>query len=294
MFTPRVQNHTLAIALMIAASALLAGTTLLAKLLGGGHLGPALHPLQISHGRFLFAFLVIAATAAALRPQLTAVHWRLHLGRTALGWSGVTLMFGAVAFIPLGDATAISFLNPVFAMILSIPFLGERVGPVRWGAALIALTGAAILLRPGAGSIQPAALLALGAAVLLGMELIFMKKLSGREAPLQILLVNNGIGLAIASAAVLAVWAPPTAAQWAALAALGLTMATAQACFINAMARADASFVTPFSYTTLVFATGVDAWIFGTVPDATSLLGAFVILAGAGLLAWRQGRLARA
>lgn len=293
MFTPRAQNPAAAVLFMLAASALMAGTTLLAKAIGAGHLGPPLHPLQVSHGRFLFAFAAIALVFAVQRPQLSGVHWRLHAGRTALGWGGVTLMFAAVAHVPLGDATAISFLNPVFALLLSIPLLGEKVGRIRWAAALIALAGAMILLRPGAGSFQPVALLALGAAILLGVELIAIKKLSGREAPLQILVVNNGIGLCIASVAVLAVWAPPTGTQWAALVAIGLMMALAQACFVNAMARADASYVAPFSYTTLVFAAGYDALVFGVRPDAVSWLGAGVILAGAGLLAWRQGRLAR-
>ena len=135
---------------------------------------------------------------------------------------------------------------------------------------------------------------ALGAAMVLGMELILIKKLSGREAPLQILLVNNAMGVCIASLAVLPVWVPPTPAQWAALAGIGLMMASAQACFVNAMARADASFVTPFSYLTLVFAALYDALVFDVLPDAVSVLGAGVILAGAGLLAWRERRRAAA
>ena len=291
MFVPVAPHHSRAILLMVLASAFIAGTTLLAKLLGAAALGPALHPLQISHGRFLFAALAVAAVVGVVRPKLARPHWRLHAGRTALGWGGVTLMFASVAHIPLGDATAISFLNPVFAMILSVPLLSERVGPVRWLAACVALLGALILLRPGFGSFRPEALLALAAALIFGVELILIKKLSGREAPLQILLVNNFLGLCISSVAVAPVWAMPSPAQWAALAGIGVLMAAAQACFVNAMARADASFVTPFSYLTLVFATLYDGALLGHWPDWVSALGAGVILAGAGLLAWRQGRL---
>jgi len=105
------------------------------------------------------------------------------------------------------------------------------------------------------------------------------------------LLINNAIGLAIASAAAAFVWKAPTGAQWAALAALGLLMLGAQACFVNAMARADASFVAPFFYATLVFAALYDRVVFGVVPDAVSAGGAGVVLCGAGLLAWREARL---
>jgi drug/metabolite transporter (DMT)-like permease len=294
MFVARPLNPPLAIALMLSATAFIAGTTLLAKAIGAGHLGPPLHPLQISHGRFVFAFALFATVAAVLRPRILRPDLPLHLGRTFCGWSGVTLMFAAVAFIPMGDATAISFLNPVFAMLLAIPLLGERVGRIRWSAACIALIGALILLRPTPASFQPAALLALGAALVMGLEVIFIKKLAGREAPFQILLVNNTIGVGIASLAVIPVWVPPSPAQWAALVAIGALMATAQVFFINAMARADASFIAPFSYATLIFAAFYDAIVFGTRPDSVSWLGALVILSGAGLLAWREARLGKA
>lgn len=281
-------NPPLAVLLMLTATAFIAGTMMMAKLLGSDLLGPALHPLQISHGRFIFAFMAIAAAAAVLRPKFSAPNMPIHLGRSVFGWAGVTCMFAAVSFIPLSDATAISFLNPVFGMLLAIPLLGERVGKWRWLAAAMALLGAMILLRPGPGSFQAPALLALAAAALLGMELIFIKKLADREPPLQILLINNAIGCVISSLAVIAVFASPTAAQWAALVALGVLMAGAQTCFVNAVARAEASFVTPFSYVTLIFAALYDMALFQVVPDAVSWIGAGIILAGAALLAARE------
>ncbi|OIQ25823.1 MAG: hypothetical protein BM562_16925 [Alphaproteobacteria bacterium MedPE-SWcel] len=282
------QNPPLAAALILLATVFIAATTLLAKSLGTDALGPPLPALQISQGRFVFAFIGISMAVLVRRQRIRAPNLPLHIGRSTFGWGGVTLMFASVAFIPLADATAISFLNPVIGMMLAIPLLGEKVGPWRWLAAAIALGGAMVLLRPTPDSFQPAALLALGAALAMGAELIFIKKLAGREPPLQVLWVNNLIGMIIASLAAIAVWQMPTPAQWGALAALGGLMACAQACFINGMARADASYVAPFSYATLVFAALYDAAIFAVIPDAISLLGAGIILSGAGLLAWRE------
>ena len=289
--TIQAPNQTLAVALMLTATAFIAGTMILAKALGTDTLGPPLHPLQISHGRFLFAFLALVMVAAVMRPRIRNPHWGLHIGRTLFGWGGVTLMFAAVAFIPLSDATAISFLNPVFGMLLAIPLLGERVGRWRWLAAFMALIGALILLRPGPDTFQVAGLLALGAAIVMGMELIFIKKLANREPAFQILLVNNTIGLCIATLAVLPVWTLPTPEQWMALAGLGVLMASAQTCFVNAVGRADASFITPFSYVTLIFATLYDLLIFDVWPDWISVAGAIIILSGATLLAWRERRI---
>jgi len=214
----------------------------------------------------------------------------LHLARTLSGWMGITLIFASVAYIPLADATAISFLNPVFGMILAIPLLGERVGKWRWLAAAIAFTGAMILLRPTPASFQPAALLALGAAMILGLELNVIKKLTAREGPFSILVVNNALGICVSGLAVLWVWQSPTPSQWALLAGIGGAMAVAQTCFVNAMARADASFVAPFSYGTLIFAAVYDILFYDVVPDVISILGAAIIIMGALLLAWREGR----
>lgn len=290
MYQPKTPNNALAALLICASTAFIAATTLMAKALGGDDFGSGLHPVQISHGRFLFAFIGIGTAALVLRPRLRRLHLPLHLARTSFGWMGVTLMFASVAYIPLADATAISFLNPVFAMILAIPLLGERVGPIRWLAAGMAFAGALILLRPTPDSFQPAALLALAAALVMGLELIFIKKLAGRESPFQILIFNNAIGLVIASLAVIAFWQPPTPAQWGLLAALGLCMAAAQSFFVNGMARADASFVAPFAYGTLIFAALYDALFYQVIPDSVTFAGASIIIAGAALLAMREAR----
>jgi len=285
------QNHMAAIAYILTASAIFAAISLLAKMLGQDTLGPALHPMQISHGRFLFAFLALIMAATYLRPQFKNIHYKLHIGRSFCGWAGATLLFAAVAFIPLTDATAISFLNPVFAMMLAIPLLGERVGRVRWSAAVLALIGALVLLRPTPDSFQPAAMLALFAAIMMGVEANLIKMLTRRENPLQILLVNNAIGLVIASVPLFFIWQTPTATQWAALATLGAIMAVGQAFFIQALRRADASFVVPFAYSTLIFATFYDYIVFSAIPDTTSIIGGTIIIIGAVTLAWRETRL---
>ncbi len=286
-------NPRLAMLLMILATSFIAATTLLAKALGTDALGAPLSPLQITHARFLFAALSLGSAALVLRPRFGKVNLKLHIIRTTCGAVGVTLMFASVAFIPLSDATAISFLNPVFAMAFAVFLLGEKIGPIRWSAAGIALIGAFILLRPGSGAIAAGALLALGAALILGLEVIFIKRLSRLERPFQILLVNNAIGLCIASLAVIAVWEMPTPAQWGALAGVGILMALAQTCFLNSVARADASFVVPFSYGTLLFAALYDALVFNVIPDGISFLGAGIIIAGAAMLAWREARIAK-
>jgi drug/metabolite transporter (DMT)-like permease len=283
-----ISQNTKAALLIILASAFVAGTMLLAKTLGQDNIGNALHPMQISAGRFTFAWLTLLIFFTIRRPSFTKPNLKLHISRSLLGWSGVTLMFASAAIIPLSDATAISFLNPVFAMFLAIPFLGERVGKYRWLAAALALLGALILLRPGASSFQPAGLLALCAAALLGAELIFIKLITRNEAPFQILFINNTIGLCIALTAASFVWIAPNSTQWFALCGIGVLMVIAQVCYVTALKLADASYIAPFAYTTLVFAAFYDFTIFYQIPDQFSIIGASLILIGAFILAWRE------
>lgn len=276
--------------LIVLASAFIAGTMVLAKTLGQDKLGAGLHPMQISAGRFTFAWLALLIFMAIQKPTFTKPNLKLHISRSVLGWAGVTLMFASASLIPLSDATAISFLNPVFAMFLAIPFLGERVGKYRWLAAILALLGAITLLRPGSGTFQPAGLVALAAAAFLGAELIFMKLIARKEAPFQILFINNSIGLSIALVAVSFVWMNPNAQQWMALVAIGLLMVCAQTCYVSALRIADASYIAPFGYMSLVFAAIYDFTIFYQIPDKFSIIGAVLILIGAFILAWREGR----
>jgi drug/metabolite transporter (DMT)-like permease len=280
--------------MMVAASAIIAVTSLLAKALGRGVQGTALHPLQVTAGRFGFALAVLLAASVWLRPRLAGAAWPVHLGRSLCGFAGVTCLFAAAAAMPLAEATAISFLSPLATMVLAIPLLGERVGRVRWSAAAVAMLGALVLIRPGTDAYQPAALIALAAAAFIGMEAILVKRLANREPPLRILLINNAMGALIAAAAAAFVWTLPSPAQWAMLAALGISMLAAQVLFIQAMRVADASYVVPFFYITLVFAALYDMALFGDWPNLWSQLGIAIILAGAMLLAWRERRLREA
>ncbi|MBB5516842.1 drug/metabolite transporter (DMT)-like permease [Rubricella aquisinus] len=281
-----IENKPLAALFMLTAAAFVAGSTLFAKALGVA----GMHPFQVSSGRFIFALLGLAVASLILRPRIIRPNLPLHTLRVVLGWLGVTCMFAAVAVMPVGEATAISFLNPIIAMILAIPLLGERVGPWRWAAAVIAFAGALILIQPGADAFQPAALIALLGAVFMGAEVITIKRLTRAEKPLQILIVNNVIGVVIACSVASFVWVWPTPLLWGLMAGTGLLMVCAQACFLNAMGRADASFVGPVFYATLVFAALYDFVIYGVVPVPTAIAGALLILAGAALMVWRESR----
>ncbi len=282
-----------AVIFMLIACLFMASTTLIAKTLGNsGVLGPdatKLSPFMVTAARFFFAAGVWIIVWKISGRRLQSPDYSLHLKRTVLGWATVTLIFAASAKMILADATAISFLNPLVAMVLAVFMLGEKVGPVRWFAAAVMILGAVILIQPGSDAFQLAALLALGAAFTGGVEVIYIKQLTNREPLLQVLLVNNLMGLCLALIPLWFIWSWPTQAQWLLLVMVGLCMATAQLFFISAIKGAEASFVTPFMYSTLLFAALLDFMVFGALPTSIGLLGALIVVSGAILLAWREG-----
>ncbi len=280
---------------MIAASVFIALSAFLAKGAAGRFpsAGEAIHPLQITAARFVVAWLVWLIFISVRRVRFQPVHWPLHIVRTAFGWLTVTCLFWASSLMALADATAISFLTPVVTLVLAVVVLKERVGPVRWSAVAIMLLGALVLLRPGTSAFQPAALIALVAAFTSAFEAMFIKRLTAREPLVQILFINNSIGVVIAVAAAAFVWVWPVGTQWFVLIGVGLSMATAQVFFITSMRDGDASFVIPFMYSTLIFAGVIDYLVFADRPDATGAAGACIIVLGGVFLALREGAINR-
>lgn len=274
---------------IVVASFFIAFTTVMAKGLGGRfEAEQAVHPLQVSFGRFFFAALVWSSLWFATRQRFDPVHWNLHAGRVIFGYATSLGIFWASSLMVLADATAISFLSPAVTLVLAMLFLGERVRWVRWSAVAIMILGSLILLRPGTSAFQPAALIALAAALVGGGEAIFIKLLTRKERLIQILFLNNLIGLVLATALASLVWVWPDPVQWVQLAAVGFGMAVAQVCFTWGMSRADASVVMPFIYSSLLFATVMDFWLFGDLPDFWAAVGAATIVIGGVFLALRE------
>ena len=286
---PDMLRHPILLA--ITASLFFAGSTFLSKLLGTGVFGDALHPLQVTHSRFAFGLVAALVLVLANRRRIVRPHYRLHVLRSALGWLGVGILFTGVVYIPASDAVALTFLNPIFAMIFAVLILRERVGRHRWAAALGAFIGGILLIRPEAAGLNLIALMCLGGAAIIGFEIIIIKMLASREDVFQILLVNNAIAAILASLPLFFVFDMPSATQWVGLAAVGVVMVTGQMLFLFAMRTSNASLIAPFIYATLIFVMLFDFAVLRVVPDVISLTGACIIITCGSYIAWREYRM---
>ena len=246
-------------------------------------------PAQVIWARFLFSFL---AVTLFFRLWTGRLPWRSRApGLQALRsliLLGCSLLFAtALSRIPLADATAVGFASPLLTIALAALVLKERVGPRRWLGVAIGFAGVLVALRPPflTGFVPDwGYLLPLGTAFGFAWYQILTRRLAALDDA-RVTIFHTGLaGSLVASLLMPAVFVPPTAAQWALLAAIGAVGAIGHGFLVLAYARAPASLLAPLSYSQLVWATLAGVLVFGERPDGWTLLGALVI-AGGGILA---------
>ena len=276
---------------MLGASFCFACAAILTKSLGTNVFGEGVHPLQIAHARFLFSFILLVSFWYIFKPKVKFSNVKLHLFRSIFGWLGVSILFTSILYIPVSDATALTFLNPIFAMIFAVLIFKEKVGLIRWGAALFSFSGGLLLLRPSLDlSVDPVALLCLFGALIMGLEIICIKILSGKDSVFTILILNNFFAMCIGTLVVPFFFVLPGFLESIVLLTIGIFMLTGQFCFINSLKGAETSFLMPFFYTTLIFVISLDLIIFNSLPDKISYIGAFIIILGSIIVAFREWR----
>lgn len=243
--------------------------------------GPELHPLQVAAARFVFGFLTVSPLLLVQGRAVlkTEIPFR-HLQRVLLGFSGVLLGFWALKTMALADAISIMWSAPLFALVFAAWFLREHVGARRWLAAAIGFAGVIVLMRPGDGALQPAAMLVLAAALVTGAEVATIRVLATRDSAATILLLNNAFGAVIATLLAAPFLVVPSLEQGLALAGVGVVMVSGQAIFLQSLKLAEASQIAPFYYATIVWAALIGVFAFGETLDWGFWLGAGLIAVG--------------
>jgi drug/metabolite transporter (DMT)-like permease len=249
-------------------------------------------------------FLVVWARYAGQMVVVTPFAWRragpgfwrtrrlgLQLLRSAMLLCATFCFFGGLRYLPLAEGSAITFLAPIFVVVLSGPMLGERADRERWIAALTGFAGILILLRPGSSVFHPAALLLLLAALCNALYFLLTRKLVDENVHTTLfysaLVGTLGLTLGLP-------WgggagaASPTATL--AFVALGLFAGVGHWSIIGAFQHAPAALLTPFAYLQIIWATAYGYLLFGQLPDHWSGVGMTIIVASGLLLALRERR----
>ena len=254
------------------------------------YLSSTLPSIEIAWIRFL-VFVLIMVPAMLPGTPLYALRSRrpgLQLMRAMALLASSLLFISGLRFLPIAEASATSFVSPLFVTALSIFLLGENVGLRRWLATAVGLIGVLIILRPGSGAFHPAAFFPIVSAFAWACTLIMTRMMSGRERTVTTMTWSSVAGLCILSALVPLVWVAPSWHDVLFGILIGVASTAGQWIVVLAFRYADASVLAPFSYTQLLWVSMLGFLIFGEVPDVWTVTGAAIIVASGLYTAHRE------
>ncbi|WP_248309786.1 DMT family transporter [Bosea sp. Tri-44] len=281
---PRRDNSLRGIGLMLLGSVFLSAADVASKYLTATT--PAIQVVWLRYAAFALIMLAVAAPGgfAQLRPK--------RMGMQILRGVAVTvssiLFVSSLKYLPIADATATSFVAPLFVTALSIPILGEKIGWRRWTATAVGLIGVLIVVRPGGSDFQLASMLPVLSAVTWAFALIVTRMMSASENPVTTLAWSAVVGCLVLSALQPLTWQPLTTEALLVGVFIGVSSTVGHWFVIQAFRHADASLLAPFSYVQLLWASAFGFLLFSVLPDAFTWLGSAIIIASGLYTAHRE------
>lgn len=259
-------------------------------------LGQSYPTMQIMFFRSFFAFVPLAlliARMGGIAEALRVNNKRDHAIRCLVGLIGLSIFFYCFAHMKLADVVAISFAAPLFITALSVPMLGEHVGPRRWAACLVGFAGVLVMVNPGASLFGEMALLALVGTMFYALAIIYVRKLSKSETNASIVFYFTLTCVVVSGAVLPFQWVSPSPLDWALLIAVGLVGGLAQIIITQAFRLAEVSQVMPLEYTHMIWAVGFGFFIWAELPSLSTWIGVAIVTVSGLYIIYREAYLGR-
>lgn len=266
------------------------------------HLSATLMPGQIAASRFLFQLIFLLPIILVTGRRLASSHLSLNAVRGALIAAATLFFFWGLKYLPLADAIAIFFVEPLILTLIAAVFLGEQVGWRRLSAIILGFVGALLVIRPSFQAEGLPALLPLAAAGCFAVYLALTRKVAQADDVLTMQLwaglfggLTLLIALIIGEIGAVSVLDPtwPSLYEWLMLALLGAIATSGHLLIVGAFRRASPSILAPFQYLEILGATLLGVVIFGEFPEPLTWLGIAIIVASGLYVFHRERRLSQ-
>jgi drug/metabolite transporter (DMT)-like permease len=244
---------------------------------------------QVVFFRNFFALIPLFFVIYFLKLKLSTINkYPLHLGRAVIGITAMSLFFISIRYVPLVEMQTISFSSVFFISILSVFFLGEKIGYRRIIAVIVGFIGVVIILNPGSAIFSNYSFLPLIASFFLSIAVIFLKK---------ILLTNNNIlsvWIFTAFCTVISLffyddtWIWPQNYDLIFMVASGFLGFIAQICLTKSFQMADASLLAPLDFSSVIWSFIIGYIFFQEFITLNVLFGGLIIIMSVSYIFYRE------
>ncbi len=279
-------NTLKAITLVVIAMSVIPFIDVIAKILGEQNV-PI---IMVVWARFFFGavFTLPFALKAVGTDGLRPVNLTMNAIRAACLIAGTWFFFMSLKTLPMADALAIYFIQPILITALSPILLREKVDATRWFIVATGFIGVAIIIRPGLQTVSIGVIYALMSGLTSALYILVTRLISGSANAMVTTFQTSAIAAVPLTLALPLFWSPPELHQWVLLGLLGAIAIFCHALITRAYDHAEASLLSPFNYTEMITSVALGWWFFGNLPDLWTYVGVAILMACALHMSWRE------
>ncbi len=251
--------------------------------------------MPLAQGIFLRGCLVTAALVAYFR--ISGAKWSLGTGkntrlvliRTLAEMVTAYLFLTALFNMPLANATAILQALPLTVSLAGAYFFAESLGWRRLAAIAIGFVGVLLIIRPGTDGFSVYSLFVVAAVLTITLRDLVTRGFSSDVSSVAVATVAAvGITAAFGVVSIWVDWQPITLSAAISLAGAAACIILAYVLSVAVMRVGEVGFVSPFRYSSLIFALVLGFFVFDEWPDTLALFGAAIVVATGIYTLWRE------
>ena len=285
-FIGKVPNPLIAISLMV-----ISGLFFVLMHSAVKYLSKEVHIFEIAFFRCALVIFVLAPIILQQGKSVFVTRQpKIQFLRITTNSVAMLCFFYGISSTPLAQLTTLGFTVPIFATILAVLFMKERIKLRRTGALIVGFIGTLVVMRPDI-SIEFGALLIIFSSFLWSVCLIFIKKLTETDSAVTISLYF-GIGMIPATFAMaLPVFEMIDLRQFIILMFIAATGTLAQTIMNNALEKGELALLLPFDFLRLIWSVLIGYALFAEKPEITLWIGGVLIIGSTSYIAWREAKL---
>ncbi len=249
--------------------------------IAGRELSDTMNTFQIVLVRSVVAFIgILIIVSFTGLDAVRTEKWRLHLIRNTIHYGAQFGWFLGISLLPLATVFAIEFTTPIWAVLMAVFFLREKMTKGRWVAIIFGFVGVLIILRPGAEVFDVGSIAVLLAAMGYASAYTFTRFLGRTDSPLVIIFHMMVVQILIGLIPGLWIWVTPQPADTLWILLVGLTAILSHFCLAKALSLAEASVVVPIDFLRLPLIAVIGFLLYNEAIEVAVFFGAIIIFAG--------------